>query len=239
LPRQVKRRRQAAELSPPWLRFIVVVLSMPISGFFRLRWHEAARIPASGPAIIVANHISYADPLVLARFIYDAGRVPRFLAKRGLFRIAVMGHILRGAGQIPVDRASIRAKESLDGAVAALRRGELVIIYPEGTVTRDRDWWPMRGKNGAARLALLAPDVPVIPIAQWGAQDAIDWYNRRIRPLPRKLAAVRAGEPIDLERFRGAEPNPATLREMTDQMTAHITALLADLRGEPIPGSRS
>jgi len=169
LPRQIKRRRHGAEVSPPWLRVVVVICSLPVSALFRLRWHSAHHIPATGPAIIVANHISYADPFVLARFVYDAGRVPRFLAKRGLFRIAVIGYILRRTGQIPVDRATARARESLEDAVAALRRGEIVIIYPEGTVTRNPDWWPDRGKNGAARLAQLAPDVPVIPVAQWGS----------------------------------------------------------------------
>jgi 1-acyl-sn-glycerol-3-phosphate acyltransferase len=218
------------------------VLSLPISALFRLRWSDAHHIPAAGPAIVVANHLSYADPLVLARFVYDAGRVPRFLAKRSLFRIAVIGRVLYGTGQIPVDRASSRAIESLHDAVAALRRGELVIIYPEGTVTRDPDWWPMRGKTGAARLALLAPDVPVIPVAQWGSQHAIDWYHRRFRPLPRKSAAVTAGAPLDLSKFRDEfrshEPNAATLREMTDQMTGEVTALLAQLRDEPVPPSR-
>jgi 1-acyl-sn-glycerol-3-phosphate acyltransferase len=235
LPSQIKRRREGAEVSPPWLRFVVAVLSVPISGFFRLRWHEAQRIPASGPAIIVANHISYADPLVVARFVYDSGRVPRFLAKRSLFRIAGIGRVLYGTGQIPVDRASARAIESLHDAVAALRRGEIVIVYPEGTVTRDPDWWPMRGKTGAARLALLAPGVPVIPVAQWGSQYALDWYHRRFRPWPRKTASVIAGTPVDLDKFHGQDPNAATLREMTDHMTGEVTALLAQLRREPVP----
>jgi 1-acyl-sn-glycerol-3-phosphate acyltransferase len=235
LPTQIKRRRRGAEVSPPWLRVVVVLLSGPISAAFKLRWREPDRIPVTGPAIIVANHISYADPLIVARFVYDAGRVPRFLAKRGLFRLPAIGYILRKTGQIPVDRASTQALDSLLDAAQALRRGELVIVYPEGTVTRDPDWWPMRGKHGAARLALLAPDVPVIPLAQWGSQFAIDWYGRRFRLIPRKVAAVTAGPPIELSRFRGADPNAATLREMTEQIMAEVTALLAQLRGDPVP----
>lgn len=235
MPRQRKRRAVSAEKSPPWLRFIVLVLYLPISGLFKLRWRGVEHLPASGPAILVINHVSYADPLVVARYAYDAGRAPRFLAKRSLFGIPVVGAALRGTGQIPVDRGSAQARQSLDEAVAALRRGEMVIVYPEGTVTRDPDWWPMAAKTGAARLALLAPDVPVVPAAQWGAQFAVDVYRKRYRLLPRKPVMVTAGPAVDLERFRGADGTAETLRTMTDVMMRAIRDLVGDLRGEPAP----
>jgi 1-acyl-sn-glycerol-3-phosphate acyltransferase len=237
VPRQPKRRARSAEESPPWLRFIVLVLYAPLSALFKLRWRSAEHIPPVGPAILVINHVSYADPLVVARFVYDAGRAPRFLAKRSLFELPVVGAAFRGTGQIPVDRGTVQARQSLDGAVAALRRGEMVIVYPEGTVTRDPHWWPMVGKTGAARLSLLVPDVPVIPAAQWGTQFVVDVYGRRYRPLPRQQVTVVAGPPLDLGRFAGAEPTGETLREMTEVMMRGIRDLVGELRGEtPPPG---
>lgn len=235
MPRQRKRRATTAEHSPPWLRICVAVLSGPTSALFKLRWQSVASVPDRGPAILVANHNSYADPIVLARFVYDAGRVPRFLAKRPLFAIPVVGAALRGTGQIPVDRGTSDARQSLDQAVEALGRGEIVIIYPEGTVTRDPDWWPMAGRTGAARLALLAPEVPVVPVVHWGSQFAVDFYRHRYRPLPRQTVTVTAGAPLDLRRFDGAVATADTLRTMTDQMMRSIRDLLADVRGEPAP----
>ncbi|MEP6598190.1 MAG: lysophospholipid acyltransferase family protein [Actinomycetota bacterium] len=192
-------------------------------------------IPAQGPAIVVVNHISYADPFVMARFIYDAGRTPRFLAKRGVFDLPVVGSALRGTGQIPVDRGTADARQSLDEAVVALRRGELLIVYPEGTVTRDPDWWPMVGKTGAARLAMLAPDVPVIPVAQWGAQHAVDVYHKRYRPFPRKTVTVTVGKPLELDPFHTDPPNAESLRAMTDHIMRAIRELVGELRGEAPP----
>jgi 1-acyl-sn-glycerol-3-phosphate acyltransferase len=235
VPRQRKRRAVSAEKSPPWLRFIVLVLDLPISALFKLRWRGVEHLPATGPAILVINHVSYADPLVVARYAYDAGRAPRFLAKRSLFAIPVVGAAMRGTGQIPVDRGTALARQSLDDAVAALRRGEMVIVYPEGTVTRDPAWWPMAAKTGAARLALLVPDVPVVPAAQWGAQFAVDVYHKRYRPLPRKTVTIMAGPAIDLDRFRGADPTADTLRTMAEVMMLAIRDLVAEVRDEPAP----
>ncbi len=235
VPRQPKRRRVSAEHAPPWLWVCVAVLSVPASAVFKLRWRNADRVPAGGPAILVVNHLSYADPVVVARYVHDAGRVPRFLAKSSLFGIPVVGRALRGTGQIPVDRGTADARQSLDGSVAALRRGETIIVYPEGTVTRDPQWWPMAGRTGAARLALLAPDIPVIPMAQWGAQFTVDVYHKRYRLWPRSTVTVIAGDPIDLSAFRDRPPSAQTLREMTDVMTRAIRDLLGQLRGEQPP----
>jgi 1-acyl-sn-glycerol-3-phosphate acyltransferase len=235
VPRQAKRRTISAEKSSPWLRFIVLVLYAPVSALFKLRWRGVEHLPPEGPAILVINHVSYADPLVVARYVYDAGRAPRFLAKRSLFDIPIVGAAFRGTGQIPVDRGSSQARQSLDSAVAALRRGEIIIVYPEGTVTRDPEWWPMVGKTGAARLALLAPEVPVVPAAQWGAQFTVDVYGKRYRPVPRTLTSVVAGPALDLGRFEGADPSAETLREMTDVMMRAICELVGELRGETPP----
>ncbi len=220
----------------PYMRFAVIVVYPLTSLLFRLRWRHIERIPADGPAIIAVNHISYADPLVFGRFIWDAGRVPRYLAKESLFRLPFpAGRIVRGAGQIPVHRGSADAAQALQGAVAALGRGEMVLIYPEGTVTRDPEFWPMQAKTGVARLALLAPGVPVIPVGQWGPQNFLDVYHRRFRPLPRTTVSVSVGEPVDLSSYTGRPPTPEMLREMTDRIMTAVRAQVAELRGEPVP----
>jgi 1-acyl-sn-glycerol-3-phosphate acyltransferase len=229
----VKRRR--ADKPGGWLRFCVLLVYPLTTLFFRRRWLRSDRIPASGPAIIAANHISYADPFVLARLIWDRGRNPRYLAKAGLFTIPVLGRVIRGAGQIPVHRGTADADHALQAAVEALRRGEMVLIYPEGTVTRDPDFWPMQAKTGVARLALLVPDVPVIPVGQWGAQEFLDFYRRRFRPLPRKQMTISVGEPLDLSLFAGQPPTVRVLHEMTEEIMRAVRALVGDIRGDEPP----
>jgi 1-acyl-sn-glycerol-3-phosphate acyltransferase len=211
--------------------FAVLLVYPATSLLFRRRWSGLHHIPATGPAIVAINHVSYADPLIFGRFIWDAGRIPRYLAKASLFALPFpLGRIMTGAGQIPVHRGTTDAAEALQAAVEALGRGELVLIYPEGTVTRDPDFWPMRAKTGVARLALLAPSVPVIPVGQWGAQYFLDFYHRKFRPFPRKRITVRAGEPVDLSEFAGSEPSQDVLHAMSDKIMAAIRELVAEAR---------
>jgi len=218
------------------MRLAVVLIYPLISVLFRRRWVGLERIPATGPAIVAVNHVSYADPLIFARFIWDAGRVPRFLAKASLFTLPFpLGRIVTGAGQIPVHRETADAAQALHAAVEALRRGEVVLIYPEGTVTRDPGFWPMQAKTGVARLALLAPGVPVVPVGQWGAHRFLDVYGRRFRPLPRKSITIAAGEPVDLSEFAGSQPTSEVLHQMTDRIMVAIRDLVADIRGEQPP----
>jgi 1-acyl-sn-glycerol-3-phosphate acyltransferase len=190
-----------------------------------------------GGIVVVTNHVSHFDPLVFAHFLYDNGRLPRFLAKAGLFDVFVVGPVLKGAKQIPVYRESSDAAKAYSAAVDAVRRGECVAIYPEATLTRDPDLWPMVGKTGAARVA-LATGAPVIPIAQWGPQDILAPYAKRFRFFPRKIMHVRAGEPVDLSEFMGREVNAELLREVTEKIMVAITALLEQIRGERAPAVR-
>ena len=90
---------------------------------------------------------------------------------------------MRHAGQIPVYRETGRAADAYRAAVAAVRGGEGVAVYPEGTLTRDPDLWPMVGKTGVARLALDDAG-PVIPVAQWGAQDLLGAVRQAAAPVP-------------------------------------------------------
>jgi 1-acyl-sn-glycerol-3-phosphate acyltransferase len=161
--------------------------------------------------------------------------VPRFLAKDSIFDVFLVGAAMRAMGHIPVKRGSTDARQSLAAAVAALERGDILVLHAEGTVTRDPDGWPMAGKTGAARLATLVPDVPVIPVAQWGVQESIDLYKKRFRVAPRPKHVLAVGDPIDLSAYRDREPTAQVLREITDVIMRQLRADVAELRGIPAP----
>lgn len=219
-----------------WIR-LCVVLIVPFTRLtYRIRWSGLDRIPAPGQGgvIIALNHVSHIDTLLTARAIWTSGRIPRFLIKSSLFHQPVVGRIMRGAQQIPVYRGTTDAAQSLREAVTALARGEAVVIYPEGTITRQPEQWPMQGRTGIARLWLLSPDTPVIPVGQWGAQQR---PFRPARLLRRPVSRLRVGTPVDLTRFRGAEPTAATLRAITDTIMTAVRDQVATLReGTPPAG---
>ncbi|MFE7133077.1 lysophospholipid acyltransferase family protein [Streptomyces sp. NPDC057638] len=219
-----------------WYRLAAVIAKPPLLLLFKRDWRGMEHIPAEGGFITTVNHNSYLDPLSYAHYQYNTGRVPRFLAKAPLFSVPFVGMMLRGTGQIPVYRESTDALDAFRAAVEAIERGECVAFYPEGTITRDPEMWPMAGKTGAARIALQTR-VPVIPVAQWGANLAVPPYagTDKMRLFPRKTLIVRAGPPVDLDRFYDREPTPELLREATEAIMADITALLEEVRGEKAP----
>lgn len=192
------------------------------------------RIPKQGGALLVMNHVSHLDPIYDAVFVHRAGRVPRFMAKNTLWNIPVVGKVLAGAGQIPVYRGTVDAKQSLSAAEQALQDGKAVIIYPEGTISKDPASWPMHARTGVGRL-VLSTDVPVIPIARFGTQGIWNGYSKKFRPFPRKRVDFVVGDPVDLSEFRGREPEPKVLREITDQLMHQVRDLLTGVRGEPAP----
>jgi 1-acyl-sn-glycerol-3-phosphate acyltransferase len=211
-----------------WIRLAVVIV-YPIVGLrYRIRWHNLDRIPATGGVIVAVNHVSQMDTLVVARVVWQAGRIPRFLVKNTLLDQPVLGTILRRCKQIPVYRGTVDASRSLHDAVGALREGEAIVIYPEGTTTKDPAQWPMQAKTGVARLALLAPEVPVVPVGQWGAQKMA---KRRFRPC----VEASVGPRVDLTRYHGIEPTGEVLREITDVIMSAIRAEVAKLRHEAPP----
>ncbi|OEU85849.1 acyltransferase [Streptomyces abyssalis] len=222
-----------------WYRLAAVLCKPPLLVFFKRDWRGMEHIPEKDGFIAVVNHNSAVDPLSYAHFQYNTGRVPRFLAKVSLFRSGFVGAAMRGTGQIPVFRESKDAIGAFRAAVEAIDKGECVAFYPEGTLTRDPRMWPMKGKTGAARVA-LETRAPVIPVAQWGANLAVPPYPKRgdIRLFPRKTLTVQAGPPIDLSEFYGQEPTAAVLRQVTDRIMDAITAQLSDIRGEPAPAER-
>jgi 1-acyl-sn-glycerol-3-phosphate acyltransferase len=194
----------------------------------------AELIPESGPALLVSNHVSYLDPILTGTFVYRAGRIPRFLAKHTLWSIPVVRRVMAATGQIPVYRDSAEAQHSLRAGVETLHAGKVVVVYPEGTITRDPAGWPMQARTGAARLA-LATDAPVLPVIHWGTREVYDHYNHSFRPLPRKKITVRCGDPIDLSAYRGRPVDTALLREVTDHLMHAVSGLLSQVRAEPAP----
>ena len=217
-----------------WVGLCAVVF-YPLTWFVsRWRVEGLDRIQASGPVLVVANHISYLDPVYSAVFVHRGRRVPRFLAKHSLWSVPVLGRAMAGSGQIPVYRGSADAQHSLSAGIEALRDGKVVVIYPEGTITRDPAGWPMHSRTGVARLALSA-ETPVVPMVHWGTRDVYDHYGKRFRPFPRKPVVVRAGDPIDMSAYRARPMDAALLREVTDELMGAVRDLLAEVRDEPAP----
>lgn len=218
------------------LAAIVVPL---VSLIVKIDVQGAEKVPREGAYVIAPNHYSEFDPLVVAVAVWRAGRLPRFMAKESLFRVPVLGAVLRATGMVPVARQSsaAAARETLNASETLVEHGRGVIVYPEGSLTREPDLWPMRGKTGAVRLALEA-DIPVIPMAHWGTQAVLPRYGKlSLWPL-RKPVTVLFGDPVDLDSFRGGQPQPARLAEATDVVMKDIAELLATLRNEPAPPAR-
>jgi 1-acyl-sn-glycerol-3-phosphate acyltransferase len=215
----------------------VLLLRPPVLLLTRRDWRGAEHLPQHGGCVVVTNHVSEADPVPFAHFVYDNGRLPRFLGKAEVFKVPVLGKILHSAGQIPVYRKTTDAAKAFAAAVAAVQKGECVIVYPEGTLTRDPDLWPMVGKTGAARIALTT-GCPVIPVAQWGPQEILAPYARKPRLFPRKLMRMYAGPAVDLSDLQDKALTPTVLREATGRIMAAVTALLEDIRGEQAPTAR-
>ncbi|WP_277872780.1 1-acyl-sn-glycerol-3-phosphate acyltransferase [Frankia sp. CcI49] len=179
---------------------LAAAMILPLSRLLtRRRWSGQENIPASGGVILVANHLSTVDPPLLAHYVYAAGRNPRFMATSELWEVPILRHVLASAGQIPVYRRDPSAQDALRDAIAALRAGRAVVIYPEGGITTDPDYWPSRSRTGVARL-VLATGAPVIPVAQWGAQQ-IWGKDRRLRLIRRPEIRIHAGRAVDLARF--------------------------------------
>jgi 1-acyl-sn-glycerol-3-phosphate acyltransferase len=223
--------RRAPEKTAAWRT--LAVFAIPLLGAimrFRIRGRE--HIPASGAFILAPNHFSNIDPVVMGLALWKLGRVPRFLAKASLFRVPLLGGMMRALGQIPVERAG--GGDPLAGAAHLIAQGHAVIIYPEGTLTREPDLWPMRGKTGVVRAA-LAHGVPVVPAAHWGTQRLLARYSTRLRPFPRKTIDIAIGPPVDLSRWRGRELTTAELAAATEAVMHDVTGLVAELRGEPAP----
>ncbi|WP_369796182.1 lysophospholipid acyltransferase family protein [Phycicoccus sp. Root101] len=222
----------------PFAYRLAVAIVRPLMLLLTKRtWRGTEHLPTSGGFIVCPNHLSYADPFTFAHFLYDNGHPPYFLGKEAVFRIPVAGAILRGAQQIPVYRNTGRAADAFRAAVAAVNEGKCVGVYPEGTLTRDPELWPMVGKTGAARIALTTR-CPVIPVAQWGPQEMLAPYSKKPRLFPRTRVQMSAGPPVDLSDLYDQPVTGPLLRQATDRIVDAITVQLEGIRGEKAPAER-
>ena len=231
MPRQPKSEKTA-------IFRLFASLLLPLMYFLaRYRVHGEQNIPKTGAFVLAPNHYSNIDPIVIGLGLWRLNRMPRYMAKSSLFRIPVVGYLLRKAEQIPVERAGRdREGDPLEQAKRIAAAGHAVVVYPEGSLTRDPGSWPMRGKYGAVRTALGA-GIPLIPAASWGAQLILPRYSNRLSLFPRKTVDIVFGEPVDLSEF-GGKTDTQTLARATEKLMSAITVLLEGLRDEKAPAER-
>lgn len=201
----------------------------------------AAALP-DGAIIVISNHTSYADGVLLALACRRMGRELRLLATAGVFRIPVVGGLARKLGFIAVHRGTADASAALDEAAEALAAGEAVGLYPEGRLTRDPMMWPERAKTGAVRLALRT-GVSIVPVAMLGAHEVVS-RRRLVLTLLRNVVrrpkvSTKVGAPIDVRQLMHlgptSEPTNDEVRIAADQVMARLVGLVSDLRGEVPP----
>ncbi|MGH9037537.1 MAG: lysophospholipid acyltransferase family protein [Acidimicrobiia bacterium] len=203
------------------------LLRPPLRGGLGWRVDGLEHIPGSGPALLAANHISLADPPAVGYLADLRAREARFLATSGLFRYPVLAGLLRRMGQIPVERATSRAVDSLAPAAAALHAGEVVVIFPEGGLSANLE--PGRGRTGVARLARAA-GLPVIPVGLWGTHR-LHAKHHGFRWRPGLVVAAAIGRGITL---RPDEDDRAATDRIMDTIAGRVaTARL--LYGEKVP----
>lgn len=230
-PTDLERRVVALKVVLGCSRALLRVLGRP---------RRTGTLPGSGGVVVAANHVSLLDSLLLGTAVDSAGRVPRFLAARGLWSVPGLGWVLRRCEQIPVRRDSERAADAVPAAVAAAADGQCVVVFPEGRITRDPAGWPVRARTGAVRIAAAAR-VPIVPAALWGPNLVMPLGRRLPRPLPRRLMQVAFGSPVtvgdllgpgpDGDGDRQAAPPPTDIRAAADALADRVDELLATLRG--------
>ena len=224
------------EKSRPSAFWPLAAIIVPLTGLFaRIEIRGAENLPREGAYVLAPNHNSEFDPITVAVAVWRLGRAPRFMAKESLFKVPVLGAALRATGMVPVPRSSTSANQSMKAAQQIAKDGRGVIVYAEGTLTRDPDLWPMRGKTGAVRLA-LAGDLPLIPMAQWGVQQILPRYGKLKFPR-RSHVIVEFGPAMDLSEYAGST-SPAVLTRATDDLMARISEMLSGIRGLPAPAER-
>jgi len=220
-----------------WFRFGATILRPILNLIIKKDWRGSEKLPKSGAAIVVCNHLSYVDPLTFTHFLFNNGRAPRYLGKESVFRVPIIGRVIRGAGQIPVSRESKDAVKGLEHAIAVLKAGHLLGVYPEGTLTRDENLWPMKAKTGVARLALIT-GAPIYPCASWGPEKVLPPYSKKLRLFPRTKVSIIMGDQVDLSKWKGRAEDPIAIEEAADHIMDRITELLEILRGEKAPAIR-
>ena len=234
------RPRASAEKTRPSVFWPLALIVVPLTGLFaKMEIIDGHKLPREGAYVLAPSHSTEFDPLIVAVAVWRMGRAPRFMAKESLFKVPVLGWALRATGMVPVARSSsaAAARQTIEASETLVELGRGVIVYPEGTLTRDPDLWPLRGKTGAVRLA-LADGIPLIPRAHRGGQAILPRDAKlSVWPLRRPVKVI-VGDPVDISEFRGRTASPAALAAGTDRLMNAIAQLLSQLRGEPAPEKR-
>lgn len=193
----------------------------------RLDLQGTEHIPATGGAVLACTHVSYLDFVFCGLAGLPAGRKTRFMAKHQVFANRIAGPLMRGMRHIPVDRSAGRA--SYEAAVAALRAGEVVGVFPEATISRS--FTVKEIKSGAVRMAAEA-GVPVIPVTVWGSQRL--WTKGRPKNLTQRHVPIliRVGEPF--QPTPSDDPDVLTA-DLRTRMSALLDAAQRDYPTTPKP----
>jgi len=233
-------RKVNHEAAPALYRGVAQVSHALMTACGRRDWDDFASLPAEGPAIVVANHLSSFDALPMADYIIYHGRFPYFLGKATLWNVPLLGRMLRATGQIPVFRGTVHAADALIEAQRRLDDGKVVFLFPEGTTCRDPQLWPFAPKTGAARLAMMS-GAPVIPVGHWGASTICpdnEGPQKRPKLIPREWLRFRCGPPVDLSAFGRDVEDRDAVRAASAAIMDAIVPLVEQVRGETAPPLR-
>ncbi|MEY3406607.1 MAG: hypothetical protein RLZZ556_679 [Actinomycetota bacterium] len=220
------------------MRILAFFLRPLVRLLYKVNVTGMENLPKSGGYVLAANHVTTVDALAVAYMMYfRLHRAPHFLAKEGLFKTPIVGPVLLAVGQIPVFRGQRNNTDPMEAAYKVLRAGHVIGIFPEGTLTRDPDLWPMRGRTGAIRLA-IETGVPIVPVGQWGTEQVMETYSSKLKPKPWHKVNIVIGKPIDLSKYFDKKNSTEDLVLITEQVMNEITKLVEQLRGEKAPEKR-
>lgn len=220
------------------MRVLAVILRPWVRLLYKVEVTGMENLPKSGGYVLAANHVTTVDALAVAYMMYfRLHRAPHFLAKEGLFKTPIVGPVLLAVGQIPVFRGQRNNTDPMEAAYKVLRAGHVIGIFPEGTLTRDPDLWPMRGRTGAIRLA-IETGVPIVPVGQWGTEKVMETYSSKLKPKPWHKVNIIIGKPIDVSAYVAKKNSTEELVLLTEKVMNEITKLVEQLRGEKAPAKR-
>ena len=205
------------------------VIGVALTLFKVMRWDirftGVENLPLTGGAVIATNHIGYLDFVFVGAAARERKRLVRFMAKKEVFDHKISGPLMRGMKHIPVDRFG-RANQAIEDSVAVLRKGEVVGMFPESTISRS--FVPAEGKTGAARMAMQA-EVPLIPGAVWGSQRILT-KDRPKNFQPKVVIDVAFAPPIDYR--EGDDPETVT-KEMMEVIRGLVDRMSREYPQEP------